>query len=138
MLKQCCHCFKILGTDGGYHSLGLPGPIAELWVSDSLRRFVPVSHVVCGDCLDGPAAASAGGPEAVRLETCPLQAHSEDFGLLCFNPGTGEIFEPPAEVKRDFCDGTSHFRVCPFFRIFREAPESLGRGAAETRKGGAA
>ncbi len=51
MIKQCGYCFRILGEDGVYHSIGLTEPVVQLRVAPPKTSEVPVSHGICSDCF---------------------------------------------------------------------------------------
>lgn len=63
--KQCAHCFRLLGEDGCYHSLGLAAEIA--WFpadprAESRLRAIPST---CPECFEALRTCLAGWEEAV-------------------------------------------------------------------------
>ena len=63
MIKQCGYCFRMLGEDGVYHSLGLTEPVVHLHVAPPKKEEIAVSHGVCSDCFQAMVAPEPKLPE---------------------------------------------------------------------------
>ncbi len=70
MIKQCGYCFRVLGEDGVYHSLGLTEPVVYLHVAPPKKEEIPVSHGVCSDCFHAMVAPEPTLPKN-GLDTAP-------------------------------------------------------------------
>lgn len=71
MIKQCGYCYRVHGTDGDYHDIGLTEPVVEIYVAPPKKQKVRVSHAVCAECFEvmmSTAQKNSGG-EAVPAET---------------------------------------------------------------------
>lgn len=82
MIKQCGYCYRVYGTDGDYHDIGLTEPVVEIYVAPPKKQIVRVSHAVCAECFEVmmSTAQKGSGSEAVPAETvltnsnCDLKA----------------------------------------------------------------
>ncbi len=52
MIKQCGYCYRVYGTDGDYHDIGLTEPVVGISVAPPKKEKVLVSHAVCAECFD--------------------------------------------------------------------------------------
>jgi hypothetical protein len=71
MIKQCGYCYRVYGTDGEYHDIGLTEPVVEIYVAPPKKQKVRVSHAVCAECFEVMMSTGQkdSGSEAVPAGT---------------------------------------------------------------------
>ncbi len=77
MIKQCGYCYRVFGTDGDYHDIGLTEPVIEIYVAPSKKKNVPVSHAVCAECFEFMMGTAQKGSESEAVPAGTVVANSK-------------------------------------------------------------
>ena len=78
MIKQCGYCYRVYGTDGEYHDIGLTEPVVEIYVAPPKKQKVLVSHAVCAECFEVMMSTAQKGSES---EATPAETVLTDSNL---------------------------------------------------------